>query len=379
MEKYNWMAILKTGKWIDKHGRAIEFSEKDLDGIAERYNTRTERDKPIQINHPDHPLGFGVVNKLKRVGNYLLGLPAKVDTKFKSLVNSGEFPSRSVTLNPATLDFEGVSFLSKGIKPAVTGLPAYEFSENENKNVEFFFEFSENEKTMCSENLEFAKMEVSDRQSKIMSRIFRGLRELIIEKFGADKADKVISEFDVTAVSEAPDIFELAEQTTNKIEYSQKNKSEEIMTPEEIAALKAKADKADALETENEKLKKNFEFSSTENDKLKNQQIKQKFLEFCAGDEVKDRLSPAEKNKAVEVLTAVQKSFTKDDKVQPLEFSTDEGKTKEHVNPVEFIQELIKKLPKYEFSEIASGEKVGDKNMSNEQKIGASIAAKVNK
>ncbi|MFZ5986918.1 MAG: hypothetical protein ACOYWZ_07325 [Bacillota bacterium] len=125
-----WFAVFKTGKHTDSAGNEKEWTEADLDKIANGYDPK-KHEAPIVIGHPKtNAPAFGWVEKLKRVGDTLYALPKQLANDFVEMVNKGLFKKRSISLYPdGTL--RHVGFLGAQ-PPAVKGLPDVEFKEDEN-------------------------------------------------------------------------------------------------------------------------------------------------------------------------------------------------------------------------------------------------------
>lgn len=122
-------AIFKTGKHTDSSGNEKEWSEKDLDNIAEKYDP-SKHEAPIVIGHPKtNSPAFGWVEKLKRIGDTLYAYPKQLAQEFVDMVKQGLFKKRSISLYPdGTL--RHIGFLGAQ-PPAVKGLPDVEFKEDE--------------------------------------------------------------------------------------------------------------------------------------------------------------------------------------------------------------------------------------------------------
>jgi len=64
MKSFNWMPILKTGTFVAKNGKKVNFSEEDLDRIIE--NTDLSKEPQFVVEHPHYDkLGFGTIAALK--------------------------------------------------------------------------------------------------------------------------------------------------------------------------------------------------------------------------------------------------------------------------------------------------------------------------
>ena len=140
-----WIPFFRTGKHKDSKGRESLWTSVQIDSAVTHFNTLSEDEKqkrPLTISHPENNLPvMGFVEKLQRIGDTLYALPGKVADGFKSLVNSGALPERSISFfSDGTVNHFG--FLPVGQKAAVPDLGTFNFSEEEAMQV---FNFSEGE------------------------------------------------------------------------------------------------------------------------------------------------------------------------------------------------------------------------------------------
>jgi hypothetical protein len=372
-KKFNWMPILRTGTFTDRNKQTVSITKEDLDGIVEKYNPSKSKANFV-IEHPSFDeIGFGHPGKLKRVGDVLLALPEKVNEKFKSMVNSGKLPHRSVTLSKADKTLKNISFLPPKVKPAVSGLGGYEFASPADDEMLFEFEAASEEWNFASvddNDIEFAQYEVSRWPFNSIERMFRRFKNFIITEKGLDTADKMFPEYEIEEAGNPPHVWEKPDPLTNQFS---KPKDENNMTPEEIQKLQKKAEAADQLEAANAKLKTDLELAQGKLTANEEQNILKSHIEFCESDDVKNRVLPANKMKVAHTLAAIDKAFTGDNNV--IEFS--EGDNKMEVKPLEMVKELIKQLPEFEFSEIATGSQ-SDPELDSAQKTGSEIAGFAN-
>lgn len=120
--------IFRTGTHTSLNGQSKNFSESDLDTIAESYNP-SEHEAPIVIGHPEtNAPAYGWIEKLKRIGDRLVAFPKQVSNEFSELVKSGAFKKRSISITP-DLKLNHVGFLGAAA-PAVKGLKDVEFADN---------------------------------------------------------------------------------------------------------------------------------------------------------------------------------------------------------------------------------------------------------
>ncbi len=156
-------AILRTGKFTDSAGKEHEFTEQDLDKIAENYNSGKD-EAPIVVGHPKtNSPAFGWIKSLKRVGDKLFAEPKQLNEDFAELVKKGTYKKISVSLYPDK-KLRHVGFLG-GAAPAVKGLPAVEFSGEAEESFEFDYEAEKPDKP--SIDLSEIKKTISELESKI--------------------------------------------------------------------------------------------------------------------------------------------------------------------------------------------------------------------
>ncbi len=133
----DWFEIFRTGEHTDSGGNKRNWSEADLDKIAESYDP-AKHEAPIVIGHPEsNSPAYGWIDKLRRSGEALLALPRSVVPEFTEAVKNGLFKKRSVSLYPdGTL--RHVGFLGAAI-PAVKGLADIAF-ESAGETIQYEFD-----------------------------------------------------------------------------------------------------------------------------------------------------------------------------------------------------------------------------------------------
>lgn len=178
---YKWFPIFKTGKHIDSEGRPYEATTETLDRIVAA-NQGTER--PLAIGHPKTSSpAWGQANAFKRVGEMLYALPNYVVPEFAEAVKKRLWDKVSISIRP-DFTIRHIGFLG-ATPPAVKGLPVVEFKEESGAMT---FEFSEH-------------------KMSIVARLFQRLRDLLIEKYDVETADRAIGSWDVEDLirEESPD------------------------------------------------------------------------------------------------------------------------------------------------------------------------------
>lgn len=190
--------VFKAGKHNSANGNTYSYSEADIAAIAQSYDPSKHK-APIVIGHPtlDAP-AWGWVDKLTAVGVDLFATESKVDPVFAEMRTAGRYEQRSIALytpsdpanpTPGAWYLRHVGYLG-AMPPSVKGLEQYTFAD-------------------------------------------KGI-------------DTVVFSNPVTETITLP-------TTTQNPESTQPVLSKELsimLTPEQIAELKAKADRADAAEAE---------------------------------------------------------------------------------------------------------------------------------
>jgi hypothetical protein len=126
-----WIAIFKPGTHTDAAGNKRNWTEEDVQSMADVYNNQLEKerhDAPIVKGHPktDDP-AYGWIDKLKYEAGKLWAKPKQVAKAFANEVKEGKFKKISVALYPDGL-LRHVGFLG-AVPPAVKGLGDAELAE----------------------------------------------------------------------------------------------------------------------------------------------------------------------------------------------------------------------------------------------------------
>jgi hypothetical protein len=410
-KKFNWMPVLRTGTFTDKNNQTVTIDEAALDKIIAA--TDFTKEPQLVVEHPKFDeIGFGTIDKIKRVGGILFALPKTVLEKFKKAVNSGKLPGRSVTLDKNSYALRNISFLPPDVPPAVSGLGAYSFSEDRSQKSAVKDEPRQRREVSNSESplplgegqgegvklqmalpgieshfarlisgepgqadLEFAEYEVSSWPFKTIQIIFRSIKNYIIEKDSLEVAEQMIPEFYLSEVGNPPSLIENSPLGRGEgVGFSNTNFQQNINGDTMKVDLKtidlSKADpqlKAaiEELQADNTKLTtdltaKNVELQ-TANTKItaaESEKLRNEVIQFCEGADIKKKIKPADKEKFVNFLVQLIGKPV-------IEFSAADG-TKVQLNNFEFAKELVKILPDFiSDSEIATGSTAGIADAEN--------------
>ncbi len=149
-----WVEIFKTGKHTSSDGSQMEFSKRDLDSIAAKYNSRYH-EAPVVIGHPqtDAP-AYGWVETLKTEGQVLMAKLKDLSADFLDMLRQGLFKKRSASFYK---DLDGRGFYLRHVgflgatPPAVKGLADARFSDRISFST---FDFAEASRRSAGDRLE---------------------------------------------------------------------------------------------------------------------------------------------------------------------------------------------------------------------------------
>ena len=183
--------IFRPGRHTAMQGRTISFSGEDLAATAAAYDPALH-EAPLVIGHPqaDAP-AFGWVQALTAGAEGLFAVPRQIEPAFAEAVEAGRYKKVSASFyapdsphNPApgVYYLRHVGFLGAQ-PPAVKGLAPVEFADDGEGCV----------------TVEFAE---SPGLLRRLADVFRALREYIVEKDGAETADRVLPAWTVSDLTE---------------------------------------------------------------------------------------------------------------------------------------------------------------------------------
>ncbi len=166
--KDGWVKILRTGKWTDRKKREHQFDEERLQRIADNYKEPLDFSlAPITATHDAKPTTpkLGKIEKLEKVGEFLLAKPAKVAKDMIQVLKDIGYRFVSTSLNPN----DTINHLALVPNPAVAGLgefpeAAMNFSQPED-SIELLIEFSALEE---DEKEPIQNKEIDDKEENIM-------------------------------------------------------------------------------------------------------------------------------------------------------------------------------------------------------------------
>ncbi|MEY2686661.1 MAG: hypothetical protein RL375_859 [Pseudomonadota bacterium] len=196
----DWIEVFKAGTHTDSKGRAVSFSEADLDQMVANVALGAA---PAVLGHPQHnDPAYGWADQVKRDGTSLYAKFSGVHPDFEAGVKTGAYRNRSVSVFKDAdhgWRLQHVGWLGAQ-RPAIPGL----------KPVEFKAAAEADAHTFVSDELA-TSWAIGD-----IANLFRGLRDWLIGEKGLDVADRVLSGWSIDAVKTAADTLReqaLAEAT----------------------------------------------------------------------------------------------------------------------------------------------------------------------
>jgi hypothetical protein len=174
----DYVEVFRSGTHTDSSGNRQEWTDAHLDQIVANFDANDSA--PVVIGHPktDSP-AWGWVEGLKRDGSGLFAKFNKLAPQFVEWAKAGHVRNRSVKILPTAKGYKlgHVGFLGAA-PPAIEGLAPVQFDANQPGQV---FEFALN----------------TGYQMSLLARSMRRMRDFLIEKFGAETADRVAPAWDI--------------------------------------------------------------------------------------------------------------------------------------------------------------------------------------
>lgn len=177
----DWVEIFRGGRQVDSRGNEHD-GDKIIDKAVATFDPGTH-EPPVTVGHPkDNAPAFGWVETVRKTAkdgtNMLLAKFRQVVPEFERAVEKGLYKKRSASFYPDGR-LRHVGFLGAA-PPAVKGLADLNFDDQD----------------------EAITFDFYDESIGTIARIFRRLRDWLIEKEGKEKADEIISDWDVEYIRE---------------------------------------------------------------------------------------------------------------------------------------------------------------------------------
>lgn len=323
--------MLKPGTFKDMKGITVNLSAEDLQATAAAYDPGLYA-CPMVIGHPAvNDPSYGKLASIDFSSNFLNGEPGQVDPNFELIVNKGYYDRVSLSLfsptspanpKPGVWYPRHLGFLG-AMAPAVPGLGTVSLAAEE-------------------EGVINLSVDLGSWNDRTIARMFRNMKNFMIEKFGKEEADKVLDEWDLETVTEE------ALRPETPVIASEPSFAAALTGGSMDAAELARRETA--LQQGEDKLKADQARLAT----LNNTKLHGDNVAFAAGLVQEGKLVPANQAALVAVLDFAV-GITEGDTV---EFGEGDGKKTQA--PLQVLQDLFKSMPKQiEFAELGGGEQPG--------------------
>jgi len=332
------LQIFRSGEHPDLTAEAVQQAVADYDP--------TLHEAPLTLGHVSstNAPAWGWLKSLDFAEPAVAGEFTSVDPDFETLWNRGNYRKLSAAFyppghadNPLTKQGKTGYYLhhvaALGAKP-----PKVKGLQNPEK-FEAALAFDEGDlegllvvqaSSPAADNRGSGRVEFAETSDWTLARVFRGLRDYVIEKDGIEKADAIIPEFFIEEAQMAA--------MSPRADESMPTFSEEDMTSVKTTQTQID-DRAEQL-------------AAREREIAAREAVlrRQEFVQF-AESELAEKLHPTSRTQAVELL--IHLDATNPDAL--LEFAEGDDTVKR--SPVETFKGLLKSLPKLvEFSEVAGGD-----------------------
>lgn len=335
--------IFRPGRHTSMQGATIDFGEGDLIATAKAYDP-TRHEAPLVIGHPraDAP-AWGWVGGLTADEGGLFATPRQLDPAFAEMVRAGRFKKVSASFYtpdsphnpvPGVYYLRHVGFLGAQ-PPAVKGLAPVpvNFAEGDTEEGCVSFDFAESPGLL-----------------RWLADLFRGLREYVVEKDGAETADRAIPSYAVSGLQEmaaasaaqAAEIPAFAENLPPKKEHTMQKQETPPVENADFAETKARADE----------LERKVAYLTGIARKERASRVVDKAL-------ADGRLTPAQSVGLADFMAGL-------DEEGIFDFAEDGGKTTS-MSPAAFMAAFLERLPKQvDFNEAAPGGEEAPDTSSND-------------
>ncbi|MBZ9610800.1 hypothetical protein [Rheinheimera maricola] len=285
------LEIFKSGKRTDSQGREWD-GDSIINEVIREYDPAVFA-APLVIGHPgmDAP-AYGLVKSLSLDKTILQAEPMDVEPQFAEMVNNKRFPKISSSFftpdNPANPTpgkwyLRHVGFLGAAA-PAVPGLKMAQFAADDDVVT-----------------IEFAASDLEVLWS--LSRLARGMRDWMLEKFGAEEADRALPDYVVQGLENQREREFIAEEPSPGFAAPQQQPEVPNVDPNEKAKQEQQA--ADFAAREAKLAQRELAIKTAEA-KARREEL----ACFCESQVVAGKLLPAEKDAMVSFMASVNDSET---------------------------------------------------------------------
>ncbi|EJD6705173.1 hypothetical protein M0K91_RS04200 [Serratia marcescens] len=318
------LAVFAPGTHTAMDGRTMTLTAEDCIDMANSYDP-TLSEAPFVIGHPKLTApSYGWSRRFEYRDGFLYTEPHQVNPAFAEAFNAGSYKKRSLSFylpntpgNPKPGHFypRHVGFLG-AVPPGVKGLPDAEFAE-----------YAEGDDAPVSFAIPW--------ETEILTDLLRGVRDYIVEKDGAERADQLMPQWRLRTLEEIA-ANAVDDSRISPLAYAEEtNVDPNKKTPVTAETL---AQRETELAEREAKLRKDEEAAKEREAKARREAI----VSYADGLVKAGSILPRQKTGVVEVLLSLDSA--------PLSFA--DGETTVNKTPEELLRDVLNEKPKVvDFSE----------------------------
>lgn len=318
------LAVFAPGTHTAMDGRTMTLTAEDCIDMANSYDP-TLSEAPFVIGHPKLTApSYGWSRRFEYRDGFLYTEPHQVNPAFAEAFNAGSYKKRSLSFylpntpgNPKPGHFypRHVGFLG-AVPPGVKGLPDAEFAE-----------YAEGDDAPVSFAIPW--------ETEVLTDLLRGVRDYIVEKDGAGRADQLMPQWRLRTLEEIA-ANAVDDSRISPLAYAEEtNVDPNKKTPVTAETL---AQRETELAEREAKLRKDEEAAKEREAKARREAI----VSYADGLVKAGSILPRQKTGVVEVLLSLDSA--------PLSFA--DGETTVNKTPEELLRDVLNEKPKVvDFSE----------------------------
>ncbi|CAI1061131.1 Uncharacterised protein [Serratia ficaria] len=318
------LAVFAPGTHTAMDGRTMTLTAEDCIDMANSYDP-TLSEAPFVIGHPKLTApSYGWSRRFEYRDGFLYTEPHQVNPAFAEAFNAGSYKKRSLSFylpntpgNPKPGHFypRHVGFLG-AVPPGVKGLPDAEFAE-----------YAEGDDAPVSFAIPW--------ETEVLTDLLRGVRDYIVEKDGAERADQLMPQWRLRTLEEIA-ANAVDDSRISPLAYAEEtNVDPNKKTPVTAETL---AQRETELAEREAKLRKDEEVAKEREAKTRREAI----VSYADGLVKAGSILPRQKTGVVEVLLSLDSA--------PLSFA--DGETTVNKTPEELLRDVLNEKPKVvDFSE----------------------------
>ncbi|WP_447873802.1 hypothetical protein [Serratia fonticola] len=314
------LAVFAPGTHTAMDGRSATFTVEDCIDLANSYDPALS-EAPFVVGHPKlNDPAYGWAGRFEYRDGFVYTEPRQVVREFAESFNAGNYKKRSLSIyqpdtpgNPKPGHFypRHVGFLG-AVPPGVKGLPDAQF------------DFAE--ATGDDAPLEFA----IPWETELLTDMFRNLRDYLIEKEGAEKADQILPQWRIKSVEE------LAARAADDAQISPLAYAEESNVSKIDPGSSGTAVDLAARKAELDAREENIKLQEKQQRDAATAQRRTDITSFADGLVTAGQLLPRQKNAVIEVLVNLANT--------PISFA--DGSTTVSKTPEELLRSVLSEKPK---------------------------------